>query len=260
VTSGSWNNMFVNCKSFFAGTVNEGSTWGTTQCGFEISTTQNNSFVNCSAQSNALHGFDLQSNQYVTVTGCESDSNGAGVAAGANAAGINLNGNTNCSIVSNTGNVQGTANQVYGVAVAGTQTGTWLALNNVKGTSSSFGYISGGGYILMDPSVVDFGGVSQFKSNGVISFSDLDIQTAGAGLKVAEGTNAKQGIATLTAGSVVVSNTSVTASSRIQLTAQDNSTTGALRVSARTAGTSFTITSSNAGDSGVVAYEIFEPG
>ena len=44
------------------------------------------------------------------------------------------------------------------------------------------------------------------------------------------------------------------------MTAQDNSTTGALRVSARTAGTSFTITSSNSGDSGVVAYEIFEVG
>src|SRR5581483_12056653 len=62
VTSGSWNNMFVNCKSFFAGTVNEGSTWGTTQCGFEISTTQNNSFVNCSPQSRPSHGFTFRSN------------------------------------------------------------------------------------------------------------------------------------------------------------------------------------------------------
>lgn len=85
------------------------------------------------------------------------------------------------------------------------------------------------------------------------------ITQPGQGLRVAEGANCKQGVATLVAGTVTVANTSVTANSRIFLTAQDDSSTGALRVSARTAGTSFTITSSNAGDSGVVAYEIFEP-
>lgn len=85
------------------------------------------------------------------------------------------------------------------------------------------------------------------------------IATAGQGFRVKEGSNAKQGTATLTAGTVVISNTSVTANSRIILTAQDNNSTGALRVSARIASTSFTITSSNAGDSGVVAYQIFEP-
>jgi hypothetical protein len=89
--------------------------------------------------------------------------------------------------------------------------------------------------------------------------ADLRITTAGKGLRVTEGSNAKQGVATLVAGTVTVSNTSVTASSRIMLTGQDNNVTGALRVSARTAGTSFVITSSAAGDSGVVAYQIFEP-
>jgi hypothetical protein len=84
--------------------------------------------------------------------------------------------------------------------------------------------------------------------------------TADGGVRVKEGPNAKQGTATLSSGAVVVSNTSVTATSRIFLTAQDNSTTGALRVSARTAGTSFTITSSSGTDSGAVAFQIFEPG
>lgn len=95
---------------------------------------------------------------------------------------------------------------------------------------------------------------------GFNSSGNVDVTGAGSGLKVAEGANAKQGIATLAAGTKVVANTSVTANSRIMLTAQDNNTTGALRVSARAAGASFTITSSNAADSGVVAYEIFEPG
>lgn len=68
------------------------------------------------------------------------------------------------------------------------------------------------------------------------------------------------GTATLVAGTVVVGNTAVTANSRILLTPQDNNTTGALRVSARTPGTGFTITSSNAADTGVIAYQIFGPG
>jgi hypothetical protein len=85
------------------------------------------------------------------------------------------------------------------------------------------------------------------------------VMTAGKGLRVKEGVNAKQGVATLSGGTITVPNVSVTANSRIFLTAQDNNTVGVPRVSARVAGTSFTITSSNATDSGVVAYEIFEP-
>lgn len=92
------------------------------------------------------------------------------------------------------------------------------------------------------------------------TFSASGAINSSIGLTVKEGSNAKQGIATLAAGTVTVANTSVTANSRIFLTGQDNNVTGALRVSARTAGTSFVITSSVAGDTGVVAYEIFEPG
>ena len=81
------------------------------------------------------------------------------------------------------------------------------------------------------------------------------------GLSVVEGANAKQGIATLVAGTVVVANTSVTANSRILLTAQNLGTVTApssLCVSARTAGTSFTILASQNTDTSTVAYEIFE--
>ena len=85
--------------------------------------------------------------------------------------------------------------------------------------------------------------------------------TAGTGLKVAEGTNAKQGTAVLVAGVKTVANTAVTANSRIFLTSQvDGGSPGFLRVSARVAGTSFTITSSNVADTSTVAYLINEPG
>ncbi|MCK9394237.1 MAG: hypothetical protein M0Q44_01435 [Methylobacter sp.] len=83
---------------------------------------------------------------------------------------------------------------------------------------------------------------------------------AKSGLTVTEGANAKQGVATLVAGTVVVANTSITANSRIFLTAQTNAgTTGFLSISARTPGTNFTILSSSNLDTSVVAYEIFEP-
>ncbi len=100
---------------------------------------------------------------------------------------------------------------------------------------------------------------------GVLSASfskttGLDLPVAGMGLKVAEGSNAKQGVVTLSSGTATVSNTSVSATSRIFLSPQDNNTTGSLRISTRTANTSFTITSSNGSDSGAIAYEIFEAG
>jgi hypothetical protein len=83
---------------------------------------------------------------------------------------------------------------------------------------------------------------------------------SGKGLRVLEGSNCKQGAATLVGGTVTVSNTSVTANSRILVTSQvDGGTPGWLRVSARTASTSFTITSSSGTDTSTVAYQIFEP-
>ncbi|MFD5491605.1 hypothetical protein ACFWH4_01355 [Streptomyces sp. NPDC127091] len=90
--------------------------------------------------------------------------------------------------------------------------------------------------------------------------SDVIIGLAGKGLRVKEGTNAKMGVATLAAGTVTVANTSITATSRVFLTCQTpGGTPGFLRVSARTAGTSFTILSSSGTDTSVVAWLIVEP-
>lgn len=64
------------------------------------------------------------------------------------------------------------------------------------------------------------------------------------------------GIAILSSGTAVVPNPQVRGDSLIFLTAQDNLSTGALRVSSRIPGTSFTIVSSNSSDKGIVAYQI----
>lgn len=89
---------------------------------------------------------------------------------------------------------------------------------------------------------------------------DIVLGTAGLGLKIKEGSNARMGAATLVAGTVTVNTTAVTANSRIMLCGQNSSGThGELTISARVAGTSFTITSSNAADTRSVAWLIFEP-
>ena len=96
--------------------------------------------------------------------------------------------------------------------------------------------------------------------NNLSDNGTVGTNTAGFGLTIKEGSNAKSGTAVLAAGTVVVANTSVTTSSRIHLTSNvPGGTPGFLRVSARTAGTSFTITSSSGTDTSTVAYLIVEP-
>lgn len=91
---------------------------------------------------------------------------------------------------------------------------------------------------------------------------DLSIGTAGKGTLLKEGANAKMGAVVLVAGTATVATTKVTANSRIILTAQVLGTVTApkpLAVTARTAATSFVITSSDATDTSTVAWMIVEP-
>lgn len=91
------------------------------------------------------------------------------------------------------------------------------------------------------------------------STGNLQVSTLGKGLQIKTGTNSKIGTAVLVLGTVTVSNTSVTANSRIFLTSQvDGGVIGSLRVSAKTVGTSFVITSSSALDTSTVAWMIVE--
>lgn len=86
-------------------------------------------------------------------------------------------------------------------------------------------------------------------------------------INVKEGANLPMGLATFASGttSVVVSNTNITANTRVQLSIQSYSgsttTISAPYISARTAGTSFTITwSKGVGtDTGTVSWLLFEP-
>jgi len=158
------NNLFTGCRSFWAGYDHNAASWGTTQCGFEItSAVSYTSFVSCLAQQAALHGFDLQGCTHVTVTGCESDSNSSGVSTGV---GVNTNGAQNCMITGVTGALNGglsPAAQKYGIQVAGTQTNTMFWGNTVTGSSGQFNYVSGSGYTSVNPSTADLSNVATLK-------------------------------------------------------------------------------------------------
>ena len=100
-----------------------------------------------------------------------------------------------------------------------------------------------------------------------ISATGLAVIAAGAGLAVKEGTNCKQGTATLVAGVVTVSNTAVTANSRVFVQRQtDGGTVAASYSITRTAGVSLTITARDGAgaaqtlDTSTLAYQMFEPG
>lgn len=79
-------------------------------------------------------------------------------------------------------------------------------------------------------------------------------------LSLLDGANKRMGQATLVAGEVAVSNTSVTDDTRIFLSHETAiGTLGHLHISARSAGVSFTITSSEAADESVVNWLLIEP-
>lgn len=104
-------------------------------------------------------------------------------------------------------------------------------------------------------------------SNGstTVANGDLILNTAGNGINIKEGTNARLGITGAFPGTnpntVTVSTTEVTANSRIFLTAQSNP--GGHQpdfwISTVTANTSFVITSHDNNFTGTVAWIIFEP-
>lgn len=168
------------------------------------------------------------------------------------AAPVNVRG-TGTNPVFGAGTTGDTSNRVELDADGGVRFGTGAAAVDTT--------ISRNGVASVQVPTLTATGIALLQAGAQVSGGFVDVSTVGKGFAAAEGANAKQGTAVLVAGTVTVANTSVTANSRIFLTAQVlGGTQGILAVTARVAGTSFTITSSNAADTSTVAYEIFEPG
>lgn len=105
-----------------------------------------------------------------------------------------------------------------------------------------------------DKFVVDNGGT-------VTATGDVKLSTAGKGIYIKEGSNATMGTSTLSGGTLTINTSKVTANSRIFLTAQEGTVTdlGMLYIQSRTAGTSFTVKSTNALDTCTFSWLIVEP-
>lgn len=102
-------------------------------------------------------------------------------------------------------------------------------------------------------------GGATIADNLTVNTGDLIANTAGRGLKVKEGSNARMGVAVLVGGTIAVSNTSVTANTRIFLSrSTTGGTTGDLSYTL-IAATSFTINSSNAADTSTINWMLVEP-
>lgn len=87
---------------------------------------------------------------------------------------------------------------------------------------------------------------------------DLICATAGKGLQIQSGTGARAGNATLVAGTVTVTNTTVTANTLILLSRKTAGGTLGNLTYTLSAGASFTINSSSASDTSVVSYLLIE--
>ncbi|MFE6282425.1 glycosyl hydrolase family 28-related protein [Streptomyces sp. NPDC057877] len=87
----------------------------------------------------------------------------------------------------------------------------------------------------------------------------LNLGSAGGGVAIAEGANARMGVATLAAGTVTVANTSVTATTRILLQRQAAGGAVGDLTYTRNAGVGFTINSASGTDTSTVEWVMFEP-
>lgn len=194
---------FVACKGFGSGWNYQSSSWGTTQNGFEIASgTEDARFTGCTAQQNALHGFDLNGCQNVALAGCNSNTNSAGAAV-TTGVGVNINGAPGCTVIGTTGGNEAISPgaQKYGLQVSGTNTGTLLIGNSVTGTSGPFNYVSGGGYLRADGS--DFDLSSTITTLAQVSLRGSSAQALANGNTIALNFGSGDGSATVTATGAV---------------------------------------------------------
>ena len=194
-----------------------------------------------SGQSLTVNGNVTANNGFLNVQGGTGDSNLGVYAGGASAAAFvsMYTNNTNYMGLSGWDNVGG--NLMWRIGNSG-----FSGLSLYTNTGGS-----GGGATTRALSI-DY-------SQNTTLYGNLTLSTAGNKLNIAVGTNASAGTALLAAGTITVSTTAVTANSLIMVTTQSAGTLANLGehyISAKTAGTSFVISSSNILDNSTVAWVI----
>lgn len=113
--------------------------------------------------------------------------------------------------------------------------------------------------IILSAGTQTIGGAKTFTSNITGTTSNLILSTAGTGIQLKEGANARMGTSTLTNGTVTVSNTSVTANTRIFLSRYNingSSALGLLSVGTVVGATSFVINALKEADATVQTNDV----
>lgn len=149
-------------------------------------------------------------------------------------------------------------------ALAGTDTNTSGATSTIRGSLGT-GNATATSLVFQTGTSVASGtgqhtSTTRLTMNDIVSAFTTPVSTVS--LSLIEGSNASMGVVTLSGGTTTVNTTRVTANSRIFLTVQSLGTVTVatpIAVTARTASTSFTITSSDVTDTSVVAWMIVEP-
>jgi hypothetical protein len=127
-----------------------------------------------------------------------------------------------------------------------------IAASNALGTSNAASWSTAGALTNTGAITATSGAITATNGNVIMS-------AAGTGVQVKEGSNARMGTATLVAGTVTVSNTSVTANTRIFLSRYSpgaSTALGVISVGTVTASTSFVINSLKTADATVETNDV----
>jgi hypothetical protein len=177
---------------------------------------------------------------------------------------INING-TNAFVIAQ--GFSGTAGQNPKYQLYQSSTGIGISGSSIDYTTGSTNFnhafwINNGGTITRAATIFNttgnlrLGTTNTDPSDKLGIEGNLSLLNVGNKLKIATGLNASVGTATLSSGTITVNTTAVTASSIILLTLQNCSNCGTPYISAKTAGTSFLVSSTNVLDGSIVAYQI----
>lgn len=255
-------------------------------------------FSGCSTDRNGQNGFDITSTGNAPllfgdiIVRRDGRNGGAG---GGDYSGFRAAGVTNPVIVDNLAcypgvddNGAGTNSPVNAFKVSG---GTYTSINSGFLHGATNGYVDGGTNAVLrrgpnigertgttaapvdafanpwgtagNATIAGYTALDAGQSNGAWNIFDgtkaaLNLGSAGGGITIKGGTNARLGVSTLVTGTVVVTNASVAANTRIILSRETTGGTVGHLSSTRINGTSFTINSSSATDTSTVAWTLIE--
>lgn len=255
--------------------------YGFNMVGVNFPTSSAVSFQSCYALSNTAGGFHLFRMVGTSLVGCSVSTSTAGIGFNIDTCtGVALIGSSAISCSTGVQVTAGQGNALTGYMTHDSRNTSILLTGNAQDTSienateitpngSAVRFVQTNSGTTATLTLINnitanlYSGVVNIlddSSANILAGGDVRVTTVGKTLYVKEGTNAKMGTSSLVAGTVVVNTTAVTASSRIFLTPQNTSgTAGAVSVSARTAGTSFTMTSTSSSDTRSIAWLIIEP-